>query len=107
MKYKRKRNASDDLLRLLRFRLEFGEVYIVTGNTSRAAIIVVPLTGDKKRIWRYTYHTETVMVLQETGALLLEEVESIPDWAGDQLNYLGSSRRNYRATLPATEEDHE
>jgi len=96
----RRGNTARNFLRLLEFRLEFGDVYAAAGNRNRAAIIVVPLTGGKKRSWRYTYSPLTLQLLAEAGQLVMTEVKSIPDYADGSLASLGGELSFYQLSLP-------
>ncbi len=106
MPYRRRANASKDLIRLLEYRLAFGPVYAVGGVRNRTALIVVPLTGPKNLSWRYTYSAMTLEAVSASGALIMTPIEAIPGgWSEQRLRTLGEPLRFWEITLPFKPEE--
>jgi len=97
-----------DLIRLLRYRAQAGEIYAIIGDNDRADIMVRSMDARPDRWLRaYTYPKVGLHAVAESGLIAMEEVMSVPGFDPDTLqqtaadrNRFGPSPEFWRITVP-------
>ena len=88
-----------DFLRQLAWWMEFGDVYAITGDGDRAAIICPRISNGDAREWKLSYTRLGLDLLVQMGRITMEDVGEIPGFEGIELDYVRGNQQCTKLAL--------